>query len=235
MADGFVTYPTEKNGDLATVIVDLSVTAPDRRLSVALVATVSNERPRVEDRVAELANRLGGRYLGHRRVAAWTFVVGYLPALPSSPVQVDGADISVTTDPEWTVFADLLAPSPRDGQAIADTRVFAELVAIGDDVSQPRLVSHHVAMPDNATRDEFIVEMDTAGFETSLDADGRLTVTRTEPVFVGPGGISDTTWFVRQQAERRGGSYDGWGAAPAGGALRRWWRRRRTRALVPPQ
>ncbi len=141
-------------------------------------------------------------------------------------------DLNFLDDPDWTVFADLLAVTPREEQGADDLEVVTELSRLGDQPSEPRPVDYQVVFSDQASADAFVDEVRPEGFivsASSTHADGiEIQRTRSDSIGWPPEGISEVVWHVRGTAESHGGSFNGWGApvvVTTKRKKRRWWKK----------
>ena len=141
-------------------------------------------------------------------------------------------DLDFLGDPEWTIFASLLAVTPQEEQAADDLQVGTELSRLGDQSSAPRPVDYQVVFPDQASADAFVDEVRPEGFLVSASstfADRvEVEITRIDSIGWPPEGISEVVWHLRSIAEIHEGSFTGWGApivTETEQPKRHWWKK----------
>ncbi|MGB3733723.1 MAG: ribonuclease E inhibitor RraB [Ilumatobacter sp.] len=199
--------------------------------SAAPVALSSSEYD-----LERVTTTLVGRIVATSRTRTSLVTLAYLPSDDDadrySKVSLPkGASVSVAPaiDPEWTLFA-AARPVGIEEQSMLDFRVRNQLFAAMD-LGGERPIEHVVVGLTDETVDDFtmsvtsatsvvrqpVVEVDAASWRGLHVAD--------------PKDVTETSWIIRQIAERFGATYDGWGCpvetgAPAAPAKRkrRWFR-----------
>lgn len=141
------------------------------------------------------------------------------------------ASISVgpAIDPDWTLF-DQARPRDIEEQSMFDFRVRTQLHEAGD-IGGVRSIEHVVTglAPDAAAAFQAAVSGALASVAVAADPQEPDTYAVTCPA--DPLDVTESSWIIRQIAERFAGSYDGWGCAVVTGmqrpqrAGRRWFRR----------
>jgi uncharacterized protein (TIGR01619 family) len=120
-------------------------------------------------------------------------------------------------DPEWSLYFDLLYPTPRDWQRIRNRRTTEQLEAHGDTLTQPRLVFHWAYFVDETAQQKFVTAVTSAGFKVTKQ--DRLTDVKPERPFsvsfemvhhVDLDSLNNITLPLMQLAKDLGGDYDGW-------------------------
>jgi len=196
--------------------------------SAAPVALSSSEHD-----LERVTASLGGRIVATSRTRTSLATLAYLPtdndASWYSKVSLPtGASISVAPaiDPEWTLFA-AARPAGIEEQSMFDFRVRNDLFAASD-IGGERPIRHLVVGLTDENVDEFTTSVAAATAVT------REPGTEGDPSpwsglhIADPSDVTQTSWIIRQVAERFGATYDGWGSVVRHGApakrKRRWFR-----------
>ncbi|MFK7917259.1 MAG: hypothetical protein AB8G14_04210 [Ilumatobacter sp.] len=209
------------------VACDITVTAG----SAAPAALEATERD-----LERVTDSLGGRLVATSRTRTTLTSLVYLTSDDGadgySKIALPGrASISVAPaiDPEWTMF-ERARPVGIEEQSMLDFRMRTQLHDAGD-LGGERPIEH-VVNGLGADVVEAYVTAVTAGIPgldamTDVDHPGRALLTHRAD----PRDVTESSWIIRQIAERFGATYDGWGCAVLGpeprpvSSGRRWFRR----------
>ncbi len=120
-------------------------------------------------------------------------------------------------DDQWSVYLDVLYPTPEEWQTIRNRHIVDTLRDHGDPLNEPRLIEHWIYFCDGATRSQFIDRAKSLGFDLAE------TINRSDPDAEAPAGvvlkrvdsadwvsINDTTLTLFRLANEYRGHYDGW-------------------------
>lgn len=128
-------------------------------------------------------------------------------------------DLELKSDPEWSVFESTIYPTEQIMHYLSDQKVIQNLIDDGDNIKQPRKVSHWVYFKSEEDLHAFGDAIQTYNFQVESidDYDNRdwpiqLVIYRNDPVDMIS--ISEVTTALRNMAKDHGGIYDGWGTAP---------------------
>lgn len=119
-------------------------------------------------------------------------------------------------DPDWEIYFNLLHPNNLDMQSIQNRRVVDQLVAGGDDLTQPRDIDHWLYFPSEHSRAEFTRQVEQERFRIEditvkqPDAEFSFGVRMTRSDRVDPAAIDALVADLFLRAESCGGEYDGW-------------------------
>lgn len=119
----------------------------------------------------------------------------------------------VRADPEWSVYFDVLYPSPREQQTIGNRSVCENLRRHGDDLQTPRLVDHCAYFGDEVRRARFAGHIQKQGFRVTDQFATEEPSPRFALVFsqlAVPARIDDYVLPVFDDVVEFGGEYDGW-------------------------
>ena len=116
-------------------------------------------------------------------------------------------------DPNWKKFADAL-PTPEEIRWNEDLAVIEQLEEYGDDHSVPRPIEHMVYLPTEEARLEFMKWARENGYEMIMET-GRREKRGWPAEFAMESAIDideifGQTCAITVEAERLGGTYDGW-------------------------
>lgn len=174
---------------------------------------------------------LGGRIVATSRTRTTLVTLAYLPSDDDaewfSKISLPRrASVSVAPaiDPEWTLF-ERTRPEGIEAQSMLDFRVRSELFAAGD-VGGARPIEHVVRGLTPTTTDDFTVSVSAAIADLRRDVAGAEVGSWHGIHVADPKDVTDSSWMIRQIAERFGASYDGWGCAVVTGVepkRRRGW------------
>ncbi|MCP3883013.1 MAG: hypothetical protein GY701_32135 [Sulfitobacter sp.] len=237
-------YPTNRMGIPGTLLVDSELfdLAPIKSLPVVVMASLEitpemgpTRTGILEQDLEDRIKGLEGRPAGHTRTATELLTFAYLAAYPSptdlKALRTGWTDLNVLDDPDWSFFTEFLVPSLEEQQANQNLQVWVGLASQGDDLNRPRIVDHNLSFAAEPHAHQCLTDLRAKGFSASESRAGpdgiEVSVSRSETIDLGPGGLHDTVWLVRSTTEAHGGTYDGWGAPIVGGQLGRWWRKRR--------
>ena len=120
-------------------------------------------------------------------------------------------EVGARLDPEWEVYFGFLYPSPDDLQRILNRQVVENLVAHGDNPSEPRPIDHFAYLP-NATAAanlrDYLGAQDFSIDEPSIEG-GTVALSFQRPDR--PDSIDDVVVPIARRIQELGGEYDGWG------------------------
>ena len=220
---------------------DALADAPISTLPVACEITVSAESAApsalgdTEHDLEQVTASLDGRLVATARTRTSLTTLTYLPS-------DEGADrftgislpkrasvsVAPAIDPTWTLF-DAVRPSGIEEQSMRDFRVRSQLHLAGDR-GGPRPIEHTVTGLTENTVDDFMASV-SAAFASVRGEAGDVGVGCWNITHVAdPKDVTESSWMIRQIAERHGAEYDGWrcevvGAeAPSSKRKRRWFR-----------
>lgn len=203
------------------VDADALVESPLAALPIACEVTVTAESAApaaleaTERDLTQVAGSLDGRIVATTRTRTSLVTLIYLGSdedverfskisLPS------GASISVAPaiDPKWTLF-DAARPSGVEEQSMLDFRVRNDLHAAGD-VGGERSIDHTVLGLTDETLEDFTMAISVAqpGAVGAPHGDDISTWQVTHRA--DPKDVTESSWMIRQIAERCGAAYDGW-------------------------
>lgn len=256
MAENWDVYICQVDDHPASVFVDLGQidTLPDEKRPWLLRVAVPLQTPgreglsdeseidalyEVEDQLfGAVAQRLRARYVGRITTQGRREFFYYGKSAEGFDAAVRGAMSGVpqyafecndVENADWSVYLNLLYPSDLDLKTIYTRRAIQTLAESGDDLSQPREITHWLYFPSEVSRNDFIDQVAGEGFEFErLDAPEELEVTtrariggelmsdlpfgllltrhdRADLQFLDPLVID---LFIR--AQDMGGTYDGW-------------------------
>ncbi|MGH7242729.1 MAG: DUF695 domain-containing protein [Phycisphaerales bacterium] len=118
------------------------------------------------------------------------------------------------SDPLWKKYSEIL-PTPEEKRWNDDLAVIEQLEEFGDDPAVVRPIEHLVFVPTEAARREFVIWLRENGFDLVMET-GRKDPGRGWPVefamesAIDIDAIYEQTCEITVEAERLGGSYDGW-------------------------
>lgn len=128
-------------------------------------------------------------------------------------------EIDTQADPKWTIFEEKLYPTEQIQHFLSDQKVIQNLVDDGDDIKQPRKVSHWIYFKTEDELHAFGDAIQTYNFQVesiddynNRDWPIQLVIYRSDPVDMIS--ISEVTTALRNLAKDHGGIYDGWGTSP---------------------
>ena len=188
-----------------------------------------------EDELKSVTASLDGRIVATSRTRTSLVTLAYLPSDDDadrySKVSLPrNASVSVAPaiDPAWTLF-DRARPVGIEEQSMLDFRVRTELFA-ADDRGGPRPIEHIVVGLTEKTVDEFMMSVCAAMVDVRGDGEGGEVSSWRVTHVADPKDVTESSWMIRQIAERHGAAYDGWGcpvvsaSPPKKKPKRRWFR-----------
>lgn len=178
----------------------------------------------VEDQLAEaIGVELGlnvGRITtnGRRYVLFYTWLdASTAESIGKSTSASSGYDITLShrPDAERHGYWNELFPTDDDWQVIKDIRVEDALRDRGDDLSEPRPITHWSYFPDASSREQFVATVKNSFSQVELyespdNERGIYTAQLTHTGRPDYRSMNSVTLLLRRTAERFGGDYDGW-------------------------
>ncbi len=199
--------------------------------SAAPVALSSSEYD-----LERVTTTLVGRIVATSRTRTSLVTLAYLPSDDDadrySKVSLPkGASVSVAPaiDPDWTTVRSRVRPVGIEEQSMLDFRVRNQLFAAMD-LGGERPIEHVVVGLTDETVDDFTMSV-TSATSVVRQPDVEVDAASWRGLHVAdPKDVTETSWIIRQIAERFGATYDGWGcpvetgapAASAAAAKRKW-------------
>ncbi len=195
-------------------------------------ATELDSLSEIEDTFTEkLAEAIDAMYAGRTVCDGDTTLYYYVPEehrarlddLPS--ITGDAGDYepewTIDEDPEWNLYAELLAPGPYDLQFIWNRRLIAVFEEKGDQLDQPREIDHFADFPSKPHAERAATALRAAGFTTDdLDPpeneDEPWTLQFHRSDSLGDGRADEFASQVLDIVLEHDGDYDGWGASHVG-------------------
>jgi len=123
--------------------------------------------------------------------------------------------INIREDSNWSVYLDVLYPNDLALEAMSNQQVVLKLHQSGDDLTKSRQVDHWLYFPtieDSKKFSERIKEMkfviDTIKYVDQGPLHYQLHIHRDDKIDVAS--ISKLTLFLKQEAKKYNGDYDGW-------------------------
>lgn len=242
MAENWDSYICNVNGELASIFVDLSLRqkAPDSTRPCLLFVWVKMHSPRPDglssQEEADVLWRLGSSLqtsLGKHLDAVFVGRVTtqgrrefyfYVPQVPLDSIAIDQAlrsfsgyeyEIGTQEDSLWHQYLSVLYPSKEELQKIKNRQVLEVLQKNGDQLDQPREVSHWIYFRREADRDAFSHEMQELRYQIipckpdpQLPYPYGVQIRRVDRV--DEESINDTVVETFRFAQASDGDYDGW-------------------------
>lgn len=125
------------------------------------------------------------------------------------------ATTQISEDKKWSTYLDYLYPTEEAQETMINQDIVGQLMAAGDDLSEPRHVDHFLYFDTDAGRDSFLTAVGSMNFkieseeyDNTLPKPFALHLSRVDLVDLYS--ISAVTLTLRQQAPLWGGVYDGW-------------------------
>jgi uncharacterized protein (TIGR01619 family) len=124
-------------------------------------------------------------------------------------------DLQSEQDPEWKQYLDVLYPTPRQSQCMANREVLEALERHGDVHTIVREVDHTLDFPSEIARSQFCSQLLEKGYRLTEETESggelgfRATVSRDHSVDQDT--IDGIVLNLMQLVEQFGGTYDGWG------------------------
>ncbi len=233
-------YPGELNGDFAMFAVNVSANeaAPYANLRwMNLVRASFDALPNgmpsaetnralyeMEDHLHDWASARGGLEVGRLTFGGRREFFVYTATDDADVVlaelQKRFTDFEIETfsreDPDWEVYREFLYPTPVDLQRIRNQKVVRALADHGDDPAIPRPIDHFAYFPDVASRRRFREKIVESGFEVDYEEEAETGDLRFGIAFKSHGPVDlstvdHVTIPLFLEAEKCGGTYDGWG------------------------
>ena len=125
------------------------------------------------------------------------------------------AIISVSADPEWSVYKDFLYPDSYILEYMMNSKVIQELVENGDDIKRARRIDHWAYFPTELDRDQYRILVLERGFKeeelghhSAEDLPYFIKFSRRDKLKVDY--LTELTEILQRKAKELGGMYDGW-------------------------
>lgn len=124
--------------------------------------------------------------------------------------------IGTNIDTDWNFYIDILYPNEFQRLSIKNRKGIDSLVEGGDDLSQPRMVTHWLHFVDEYKMDDFSIKAELSNFEIVKKEHNvnlgskpfRIEIKRIEQISWAS--LDDCTFLLSDLAQKYNGEYDGW-------------------------
>jgi regulator of RNase E activity RraB len=186
---------------------------------------VTGELSRVTDLEQKVGAAIAARgaiYFGHITGGGQMRVFYYGPGAIEETITVkkgllqkDEVKLESRQDPTWAVFGANLEPSPLEHEESRNLQLMQTLKQQGDNFAIPRPVDFSAFFDSAEAREAFLSEVEKQGFALGAGGkwqseDGQFWCELVKTTSVEPNVIAQETLYLRETAQKHGGTFDGW-------------------------
>lgn len=242
MAENWNSYICNVNGELASIFLDLSLhdKAPDSTRPCLLFVWVKMRLPRPDglssaeeaetlwklgdNLTAALEKHLKAVFVGRITTQSRREFYFYTPQAPKDDAEVVQSlstfvgyefEMGTQEDPDWEQYLSVLYPADEELEKIKNQQVLEVLVKNGDQLSEPREVSHWIYFKTEVDRSTFSKAMEELGYQILVckqdpkrPPDYGVQICRVDRV--DQASIDEVVLEIFRFAKASNGRYDGW-------------------------